>query len=250
MSNFDFTFIIPTYNRSDLLGKKLENIFNLENFNQFKIDVIVVDNSSSPNELKKNKEIVGKFKAIYLSSDQGNANIARNTGLLNSRSQFVSFSDDDDLFRSDYLNYVMPIINSKKVSNDLIFSWADVKEDDSLIYKFKPKESDYDKIYEKNPFPSSSCVMNKNVFSIVGLWNPNIKSCQDWDLWIRCKMNSIQVNVIDQPLVIINKSGKESIGLSTNYYKSLYQINKNILHLSIIQFYKNLALIVKKNLFR
>lgn len=85
--------IIPTHNRSELLYSAITSVLN-QTFQDF--EIIVVDDCSGDNT----PEIVSKLnnkriKYIRNEINKGEAE-ARNTGIMNSDSEYIAFLDDDE----------------------------------------------------------------------------------------------------------------------------------------------------------
>ena len=83
--------VITTYNRSRLLPRAIESAQNAGT----DLEVIVVDDCSSDDTPEVCAQIPG-IRYVRLNANRGLAN-ARNVGIAESSSEFVSFLDDDDL---------------------------------------------------------------------------------------------------------------------------------------------------------
>jgi glycosyltransferase involved in cell wall biosynthesis len=89
----DFSIVIPTYNRCDLLKKALESVLQQTHPS---FEVLVVDNNS----IDGTKEMVASLRdqrIRFLSiSNQGVIAKSRNVGIAVSRSEWLCFLDSDD----------------------------------------------------------------------------------------------------------------------------------------------------------
>ena len=250
MKNFKLSFIVPTYNRSGFLDKKIVNIQNLKKIELIDYEILIIDNSSEEKERESNKRIAAKYEMVrYIESVESNANTARNIGILNSKFDLLSISDDDDTFEDSFLVKLYEYLESGE-KPDVLFSWAKVIDiNNAVVGVMEPNKADINAIYKYNSIPASSCVLNKEIFAKTGLWNPKLKSCQDWELWLRIVLTGAEIGIIHNYLVNIHKHEEPSIGKTTNYYSSLKQINKLIKRFSYREYLKNELLIRKKKIF-
>ncbi len=90
--------IIPTYNRSSIICRTIENVFE-QSYRDF--EVIVVDDGSTDDTLAKLK-IFGDRIRVLTRENSGPA-VARNRGVDVARGQVVAFQDSDDLWISNKL---------------------------------------------------------------------------------------------------------------------------------------------------
>jgi glycosyltransferase involved in cell wall biosynthesis len=85
--------IIPTYNRADFIGEAIQSILD-QTFQDF--EIIVVDDGSTDNT----HEIIEKFnepRIKYVFQENRGVCEARNTGIKNSRGEYITFLDSDDV---------------------------------------------------------------------------------------------------------------------------------------------------------
>lgn len=99
-SDKHISVVIPNYNNASTIGKCLEAAFSSV-YNNF--EVVVVDDNSNDNSV----EIIKRFpcKLIEFREHRG-ASCARNTGALNSKGDFIFFTDSDCLLNTDTLSII------------------------------------------------------------------------------------------------------------------------------------------------
>lgn len=102
-SNFKLvSVVIPTYGRGDELRGAIDSVLKQSYLN---VEVIVVDDNKSLENISKVKKIVGEYfneKVKYIGDgiNRGGSG-ARNFGLENSNGTYIGFLDDDDVFEPD-----------------------------------------------------------------------------------------------------------------------------------------------------
>jgi glycosyltransferase involved in cell wall biosynthesis len=90
------TFVIPAFNASGSIQRTLNSVFGLAHPDDWKIEVIVVDDGSSDRNALA--EVVSNYPTASFIAHSFNSGMcaARNTGIAHSRGEFVSILDADD----------------------------------------------------------------------------------------------------------------------------------------------------------
>ena len=92
--------VIPTYNRSSILYNTIKNVLNQTWEN---IQLIIVDDYSSDNTRKTIQSINDK-RIIYKRTKRNlGCTCARLLGVQSSEGEFITFLDDDDEWKNNYL---------------------------------------------------------------------------------------------------------------------------------------------------
>lgn len=185
----ELSVIIISYNMGELIGRALKSL-SLQTKKNF--EVIVVDNHSSDNT----KEIVSgfsnldiKFLEIY---NDGILSKSRNLGIENSSGDWIAFLDADDYWESNKVEKLSDIIN--KIEKNVVAISHKCYEEDTItgtrkVIKYTAPDNDLYKylIINKNPFSLSGMTVKKSVLVDSGLFSesPDIKTVEDFELWIR-----------------------------------------------------------------
>ncbi len=185
--------IIPCYNNEKFLHKCLDSVLSQTLVPN---EIIVVDDCSKDNSVKIIKEYESKFpnvKGICLEQN-GGVSHARNVGILEATSEYVTTLDSDDFyFNEKKLENEMTLLE-RKGGNVLTYSkivYCD--EDDNIIRYLDYKKSEY---FEGNvlvPLLTEKitktlmrdCCFPREVAINVGLYDENSSLYEDYDLLIR-----------------------------------------------------------------
>jgi glycosyltransferase involved in cell wall biosynthesis len=211
--------IIPTYNRASFLEKTIKSVLNQTK----EVDeLIVIDDGSKDNT----KEIVKKYNIKYIFQENSGVSSARNCGIKNSKNDWICFLDSDDIWELDKIAIQSDFHKNNK---HVLFSYTDER------WFYKDKEVNQKKHQKKslqNHFldhiklciiGASSVMCHKSVFDRVGLFDEELKACEDYDMWLRVLLE-FKVGFIDKKLInkIAGHKGQlsfETIGL--DYYRIL-----------------------------
>ena len=180
--------IIPTHNRPTFLKEALQSLV-IQTYKNF--EVIIVNNGTVEVD-----DIVNEFSPFisikYLHSDiLGSVSHAKNIAIQNSSGNYIAFLDDDDWYHPEHLETL--IFEMKKENHLIAYTDALVEFQNEKNGKFKTvkKFIEYSRDFNKKlilikDYIFAPCIMlNKKCFDTVGLFDENLKTDEDMDLWIR-----------------------------------------------------------------
>lgn len=184
-----FSVVISVFNKEKLISNTLQSVLS-QSFKDF--EVIILNDGSTDNS--ESEILAFKDSRIkYFSEENQGAGAGRNYVINKATGEYIALLDADDIWYSFYLEAQNELI--KKYPKEVVFSTSqEVFRNNKVyprVYKTSLKEGksgilDYFKSSKLDSIiHSSSVVIKKDFFNEVGKFNPNIKSGQDTDLWIR-----------------------------------------------------------------
>jgi glycosyltransferase involved in cell wall biosynthesis len=201
--------IIPTYLRTEFLKIALESV---KNQTEKPNEVIIVDDNIENDLSKKVEEICSLFKNylnihIVKSYGVGGAK-ARNIGSRIATCNIIAFLDDDDYWLPQKIELQKRhFLNCKKncvavfCLNEFVFS--DYKNTKKVFGQI-PKNPE--ELLFNNTMPNTSSVLiKKDVFEVLGGFDHRLRSSQERDLWLRILMK-YPVCLIPYVMCVVNKS--------------------------------------------
>ncbi len=194
--------IIPTYNRSGLLCSAIISVLN-QTFQDF--EIIVVDDCSRDNTPDVVRKLNNKkIKYIRNKTNKGEA-VARNTGIMNSDSEYIAFLDDDDEWLPEKLTLQVDLLKNSSLRVGVVYTGyieVDLTSQKILKKRHPSKKGDiYKFLLIKNYVGIPSTVMVRRVcFDRIGLFDKMIPYPTDYDLWIRIS-KEFHFEYIEKPLV-------------------------------------------------
>lgn len=228
-----FSIVITTYGRSEKIKRSLFSVLNQTYKKEYEI-IVVDDNGKGTLNQYRTERIIEEFKGIkYLVLDKNmGANAARNKGILEAKGKYILLLDDDDEFLENKLEIFEQEIRKKEV--DILYSEANFidAKTNKIVFKTKLEEIENIKyeILKNNFIGSNSFVgLKKSKLLEVGLFDEQLKSCQDWEMWIRIIFNEGEISGIKERLVNYYIDSNEVTRITNNFNNKLQG------HLSIIK---------------
>lgn len=225
-----FSVIIPLYNKESFIRNTIESVLN-QTFQDF--EIIVVDDGSTDKSAEKVKELNNPKINHFRTENQGVSN-ARNIGIQKSKADYICFLDADDYWLENHLDvlhnlildfpeagmycsrYTMKISSSKEIKpkfqgiDNNFRGYIDDYFYSSLVYRVAW---------------TSAIVIKKNVFDDVGMFDVNISSGQDTDMWIRVTLK-YRTAVSDRVTTIYNAQIANSLSKTNILKKKLMDFEK------------------------
>ncbi|WP_293104420.1 glycosyltransferase, partial [Moorena sp. SIO3I6] len=186
------------YNSMNYLPETVDSVFR-QTFTDF--EILIVDDGSSDGVEQWAAELVDSRVKFIAQANQG-VSVARNTGIAQAQGEYIALLDSDDLWEPTKLEkQVRCLDDHPKVG--LVHSWVALVDEHSQPtgrFFIPTAEGDvWQQLLECNPITCSSVMARRCCFETTGGFDPNLRSAEDWDLWIRIAAN-YPFALIKQPL--------------------------------------------------
>lgn len=224
MSPF-FSVVIPLYNKAKHIEHTLNSVF-AQAFSDY--EVIVVDDGSTDD----GANIVKTFKDTRLnlfSKENQGVSVARNYGVSKAQGQYIAFLDADDIWMPHHLQDLKHLIDEypycglycKAYEKDY-FGITTIKGSYKHIPEhFKGIVKDYFSCSLIDSIAWTSAVaIPKDIFLAIEGFDPNLRSGQDTDLWIRTALKyhvafdtkiSVKRNITNTPHLSTSKNRRDRL---------------------------------------
>ena len=191
--------IIPNYNCAAFLPAALKSVFEQD---LQAVDIIIIDDGSTDGSLTYLETLAAEHANVRLVR-QGNQGVvaARNKAIQIAHSDLIAFLDADDIWQKHKLveqigymysnpNVVMTFTNYQHVTEcgkhiiDCFSYWDEfnpVENHDEYQLLSNPLNA----ILATNVVGTSTVVARKHALLDAGLFNPELKSASDWDMWLK-----------------------------------------------------------------
>lgn len=185
MPNDLVSIIIPCYNYAHFLGEAIESVLDQTHHN---FEIIVVDNGSSDNT----SEVAIRYpdvRLLRLDPNKG-VSIARNTGLHESRGEYVVFLDADDRLLSHALEAGLKCLKEHPECAFVCGHFSIIAADGTLLDKSEhPFGIGHDLIVTlmswRHFIMPGAVIFKRSVFGSVSGFNPSFQGGEDYELFFR-----------------------------------------------------------------
>lgn len=197
-----FSIIIPCYNQGHFLGDALNSILNqdYENF-----EVIIINDGSTDNTIEITSNYLKKDSRFKLVNQKNQGlSAARNTGLKNASGKFILFLDADDWLENDFFANFSKTINFFPEFDLYRCGYSYWSADRSQQYHTHQSIKDgviYPEVLTQNIGACHSIVIRKSLADQLGGFDTTLRSCEDWDYWIRAGKIGAKIKSIPRSLV-------------------------------------------------
>jgi glycosyltransferase involved in cell wall biosynthesis len=182
--------IIPAYNAERTILQTIESV-QKQTFKD--LEIIVINDGSSDRTLELLETIQDKRLKIY-SYPNGGLPTARNRGISCATGDYLSFLDADDLWTEDKLEKQLSALEQNPEAG-VAYSWiiCMIESPDNPDYIcFAPGKK---VTFTGNIYPElllenfigngSNILVRREAIESVGEFEPTLKSCEDWDYYLR-----------------------------------------------------------------
>lgn len=194
--------ILPTYNRSAILGKSIKSVLD-QTFQDF--ELIIVDDGSNDNTADVVKKFEDKrIKYIKKQTNKGAAS-AMNTGIRTSKGYFVSIQNSDDIWLPEKLETEIKAFQKAGPRVGVVYVGAYRIFNGKKFYvpspRVKKKEGKIHNQILKGNFVNGLSLIKKDCLEKVGLYDDSLPGLEDWELYIRLS-KYYDFKFVDRPLIM------------------------------------------------
>lgn len=140
------SIVIPCFNAARYLSRTLDSIFK-QNFNNFEI-ILVDDGSTDDTRLIVNRYIENHSCICYLYQENQGVAVARNTGLINAKGNYICFVDADDTLEDNYFKEIESELSDYNENLDLILFGFNYYKKDNKRLLCLPSRNKHNIIYD------------------------------------------------------------------------------------------------------
>ena len=185
-----FSVVIPVYNKALFLSKTIASVLK-QTFEDFEL-VIVNDGSTDDSG-----QVIKKFndpRIVYLKQENKGVSVARNKGILKAKANYIALLDADDYWEPNYLEEMETLTKTHPEESIFavsfqIFEQGKFKTPEYSIENLKQHEVRTVDFFQSSfiecILTSRSTVVTKEAITAAGLYDPEIKSGEDTDVYIR-----------------------------------------------------------------
>jgi len=177
--------VVPAYNGERTILETIKSI-QQQTFSDF--ELIVINDGSTDRTLEPLATVEDPRLKVF-SYENGGLPVARNRGIARAMGEFITFIDADDLWTPDKLELQLAALQQHPEAG-VAYSWTLVMDEKGE--GFYPGKS---VSFEGNVYPQlllsnfiasgSNVMLRREAIASVGEFDPTLRSCEDWDYWLR-----------------------------------------------------------------
>ena len=208
-----FSVVIPLYNKEHYIEKTIRSVL-AQTCTDY--EVIVVDDGSADSSLSLAQKFASDVVHIIPQENQG-VSVARNTGILNARGEYICFLDADDEWRPDYLEAINGLTERYPQSDIFVTAYAVDMGNGKINYstRLEPETGclpsywltlakGYDFVW------TSATTMRRQTLLDAGLFKAGEKIGQDLDMWARVARINPRVAYSNHVCVNYNRAAEQN----------------------------------------
>jgi glycosyltransferase involved in cell wall biosynthesis len=196
---FKVSVIIPAYNCAKFIEETLASVLNQT---QAPFEILVINDGSTDNTA----EVVSKYPQIRLINkpNQG-PSAARNTGIQESKGNWIAFLDSDDLWHTEKLEKIAKH-SSNNPDTDMIssaFYVGNSKQWQKITPRrlYNSNDSFFEQLYRRSFIATSSVVIKKDFLTKSGGFDSELLVAEDLDLYLRIALMNAKFYYINEHLL-------------------------------------------------
>ncbi|WP_271597470.1 glycosyltransferase family 2 protein [Bradyrhizobium sp. CCBAU 45384] len=192
--NFDVAVVIPAFNRATTISETIQSVLG----QTARVDeIIVVDDCSTDNTVQIVESLESPLIRLIRNQTNCGAAESRNRGAFAASSSWISFLDSDDAWTPQKLEEDLRALEESPSSIAIVSNHIAVT-DNGATQDPTRKERIADPLQwlkiENYLGTCSTMTVRRDSLLAIGGFTPSLKSCQDWDIWIRiARMGTISV---------------------------------------------------------
>jgi glycosyltransferase involved in cell wall biosynthesis len=193
--------VIPAYNQAQYLAEAIDSVLGQAVSG---MEIIVVDDGSTDETAAIAQQYGADVRYIY-QENQGLA-AARNTGIRAARGHYVALLDSDDLWKPNFISKMLALAR-KEPGMAVFYCGFDFIDDNGQQLPqtgsshVVPPGQIYHVLLRSNFLAPSTILMRREAALEVGLFDPNFRRLQDWEMWLRLLRRGYHFQGIPNQLV-------------------------------------------------
>lgn len=204
------SIIVPCYKQAHYLDQSLQSILD-QTYDNWEC-IIVNDGSPDDTEgiafgwLQRDKRF------DYLSQHNQGLSAARNTGIRQSKGEYILVLDADDILHEDFLKLTLQELeNNRKISIVSCYRLFFREKIDDAFYSHEPKGENIDNLLFENILMPSS-LFRRHIWQDVGGYDEQMKNgFEDWEFWVSALKNGGSFKIVPEHLFYYRKAKRSML---------------------------------------
>jgi glycosyltransferase involved in cell wall biosynthesis len=239
--------IVPCYKTSALVAETLRSVF-AQTYKDFEV---VIVNDGSPDTADLEAAIAPwRSRLTYIHTENCGLAGARNNGIRAARGELIALLDSDDIWEPDYLAVQVRKLDQNS-SADIVYPNATIFGDGLTQNQFPRSHGDvtFKSLVQERCVVMVSVLARRAALERAGLFDSNLRSCEDFDMWLRCVKTGSRIIYHDEVLVRYRRRpgslSADEVWMCTNAIRVLHKMRtavsmsdeeRNVLEEALLRF--------------
>ena len=201
---------MPYYKKEFYVQQSIKSILN-QSYQNFEI-ILINDDVKNKHFINKISKLDHRIKLVH-NKDNIGAGLSRNKGVNLSNGDYIAFCDCDDLWKQNKLELQLNFMEQFKLN--FSFTSYDIIDENSVFLKTRkaPDYLNFKKLRNSCDIGLSTVITKKNIFENNKYQFANLKTKEDYVLWIRLALDGVKMRGFGQSLASWRKN-KNSLSSS------------------------------------
>jgi len=229
----EVSVIIPAYNVADYIGEALDSVFR-QTFMDYEA-IVVNDGSPDTHRLE---EVLQPYcdRIIYIVQENKGLSGARNTAIKTASGKYVALLDADDIWEPDYLSTQLDYLHQHPecdlVSCNARFFGDETYGGQEFMSVFPSRGPvTLESLVTRRCNLFVSVTARRDVILQAGLFDEGLRSCEDYDMWLRLAASGARMSYHDKVLVHYRRResslSADPVWMAENNLKVLEKMQRN-----------------------
>ncbi|MEM1138903.1 MAG: glycosyltransferase family 2 protein [Pseudomonadota bacterium] len=198
--------VIPAYNAEKFLA---ETIASLQDQTIDELEIVIVNDGSrdgTAEAIAALEKEPGRFPVRGVHQANAGPSAARNTGIEAARGRYIGFLDADDRWHANKAARQIALMEADPSIAMTCSGWQIIDEEGRVLNRTgggpTGRFSFVSLLFDNPVGTTSSVIIRADVFEAVGLFDTQLKYCEDLELWLRiAEREEWRVENIGEPLI-------------------------------------------------
>ncbi len=227
--------IIPTWNRASLLGTAIDSVLG-QSYRD--LEVLIVDDGS----VDATESLVRRYRETderirYVRQEHRGISAAMNTGIRESRGQYIARIDSDDQWLPELLETEVAILDARPEIG-LVYSKGQWAKSDltpledtighALHFPADTKNDTVRSMLWGDPTSSITVVVRRECFDRAGMFDESLAASEDWDMWLRTSVY-YRFFFVDRVLALIRSHDSNTTNVQSESFAAFLGLRVRVL---------------------
>jgi len=201
------TVVIPAYNAARYISQALDSL-HAQTFRDYEV-IVVNDGSNDRDELERILHS-HPLPIIYLSHPNKGVSAARNAAIKVAKGKFYAQLDADDQWLPEYLEVQLRLLDENSDAA-LVYPNATIIADESDVQlefmAISPSEGEvnFESLVRQKCTVMTCVTARMDAIKNAGMFDESLRSCEDFDLWLRIAKNGGRIIYHRRVLVLYRR---------------------------------------------